>query len=219
MRLLGHLLIVSLMKTISLTLRDAEDTVVATISGDFAPEDIVLLRRFTIAMERVRGTALLKRGLPAITNMKWSGTSMEFSCEPYTDSELFELLHVLRHVILSQETASFEKIIVLLGRRFKSREFGDHIKALLNLFENGELSSYMQISVGGQPLFDSSLLRMWLNGAQYHTDEEKAAAWAKLEGSLETENARALVMNQLHSRVKALFLLEHVVNLVLSKHA
>ena len=99
-----------------------------------------------------------------------------------------------------------------------SREFGAHVKALRNLFENGELSSYMQISVGGQPLFDGSLLRMWLNGTQYHTDKEKAAAWSKLEGSLETENARALVMNQLHSRVKALFLLEHVVNLVLSKY-
>jgi hypothetical protein len=169
-------------------------------------------------MARVRGTALLKRGLPKITKMKWSCAGMEFSCEPYTDSELFELLHVLRHVILSKETTSFEKVLALLGRRFKSREFGDHVKALRKLFKNGELSSYMKISFGGQSLFASSLLRMWLNGTQYHTDEKKAAAWAKLEWSLEAENARALVMNQLHSRVNALFLLEHIVNLVLSKN-
>lgn len=207
------------MKTVSLTLRDSEDKPVASISGDFTVEDLALLKRFTSAMKRVRGTALLKRGLPAITNMRWSGAVMEFSCEPYSDTELFELLHVLRHVILSKEATSFEKVTALLGRRFGSREFGDHIKALHNLFENGELSSYMQVSVGGQPLFDGSLLRMWLNGTQYHTDEEKAAAWAGLEGSLQSENARALVMNQLHSRVKALFLLEHIVSLVLSAHA
>lgn len=178
----------------------------------------MLLKRFAAAMERVRGTALLKRGLPAITNMKWSGAGMEFSCEPYSDAELFELLHVLRHLILSQESASFEKVLALLGRRFSCREFGDHAKALRHLFENGELSSYMQVSVGGQPLFDGSLLRMWLNGTQYHTDEEKAAVWSKLEGSLESDNARALVMNQLHSRVNSLFLLDNLCNLILSKH-
>lgn len=205
------------MSTVSLTLRNSEDALVATISGEFTPEDVMLLKRFVAAMDRVRATALLKRGLPAITNMKWSGAGMEFSCEPYSDTELFELLHVLRHLILSQERASFEKVLALLGRRFSSREFGDHAKALRHLFENGELSSYMQISVDGQPLFDDSLLRMWLNGTQYHTDEEKAVAWSKLEGSLESDNARALVMNQLHSRVKALFLLDHVCNLVLSK--
>lgn len=206
------------MNTVSLTLRNSEDAIVATISGEFTPEDVMLLKRFAAAMERVRGTALLKRGLPAITNMKWSGAGMEFSCEPYSDAELFELLHVLRHLILSQESASFEKVLALLGRRFSCREFGDHAKALRHLFENGELSSYMQVSVGGQPLFDGSLLRMWLNGTQYHTDEEKAAVWSKLEGSLESDNARALVMNQLHSRVNSLFLLDNLCNLILSKH-
>ena len=205
------------MNTITLTLRDSDGNVAATIGGTISADDVALLRRFMGAVARIRATSLLQRGLPAITNLNWSGAGMEFSCEPYTDLELFELLHVLRHVILSEEAASFEKVAALLGRRFPSREFGDHIKALRHLFENGELSFYMQISVGGQPLFDGSLLRMWLNGTQYHTDEEKAVAWSKLEGSLESENARALVMNQLHSRVKALFLLEHVVDLILSK--
>lgn len=208
---------VRLMNNISLTLSDAEDKVAATVTGTFSEDDFVLIQKYVGAMARVRNTELLKQGLPAITNMKWSPVGMEFSCEPYSDAQLFELLHVVRHVMLSQEPASFKKICALLGRRFADRNFGDHIKALRHLFENGELSSYMQISVGEQPLFDGSLLRMWLNGTQYHTDEEKALAWSKLEGSLTTENARALVMNQLHSRVKALFLLEHVAQLVLSK--
>jgi hypothetical protein len=205
------------MTTISLTLRDADNSVAGTVTGTFSEDDLVLTQKYVDAMTRVRNTELLKQGLPAITNMKWSPEGMEFSCEPYSDAQLFELLHVVRHVMLGQEPASFEKICALLGRRFADRNFGDHIKALRHLFENGELSSYMQISVGGQPLFDGSLLRMWLNGTQYHTDEQKAVAWGKLEGSLKSENARALVMNQLHSRVKALFLLEHIAQLVLSK--
>ena len=200
---------IRLMNTAKLTLRDAEDNVVAKVTGNFSDDDFTLLQKYAAAMARVRGTELLRQGLPG----------MEFSCGPYTDAQLFELLHVLRHVILSQEPASFEKVTALLGRRFSDRAFGEHLKALRNLFENGELSSYMQVSVGGQPLFDGSLLRMWLNGTQYHTDAEKAEAWAKLEGTLNTENARALVMNQLHGRVKALFLLEQVAHLVLTKRA
>ncbi|OIO67880.1 MAG: hypothetical protein AUJ57_10595 [Zetaproteobacteria bacterium CG1_02_53_45] len=57
-----------------------------------------------------------------------------------------------------------------------------------------------------------------LNGTQYHTDTEKALAWKKFENILGSDNAKALVMNQLHSKVKALLLLEHLVSLVLKKH-
>jgi hypothetical protein len=207
--------LVKFMITTSLTLHDSEDNVIATVSGTFSPDDIELLQCFIGAMARVRGTVLLKRGLPSITHFKWSRDGLEFSCEPYSDPELFELLHVLRHVILSKEATSFEKVVALLSRCFKNRDVADHLKVLRKLFDNGELSSYGQISVDSQKLFDRSLLNIWLNGTQYHTDKEKAKAWAKLEGCLELENARALVMNQLHGRVEALFELEHIVNLIL----
>lgn len=76
---------------------------------------------------------------------------------------------------------------------------------------------YMQFSIGSQKLVDNSLLWNWLNGTQYHTDKEKADAWARLEASLTADNARALVISQLHSRVKALFMLLHDVELVIWK--
>ena len=79
------------------------------------------------------------------------------------------------------------------------------------------LMAYMQISVGNQPLFHESLLDTWLNGAQYHTDAEKATSWRALEVALSSENARAVVMSQLQGRVKALFNLEYIASLVLQK--
>jgi hypothetical protein len=205
------------MGSVSLKLNDGEGKLFAVVSGIFIPEDIASFELFIAAMARVRGTTLLTRGIPSITNFKWSAAGMEFTSDAYSNVELYELLHVLRHVILDKEKASFTNISKLLEKRFKSDEFTGHINALRNLFENGELSSYMQITIGDQHLFDSSLLRIWLNGTQYHSDEAKAAAWAELESRIRSDNARALVMNQLHGRVKALFMLEHVVHLIMSK--
>ncbi|WP_198780138.1 hypothetical protein [Shewanella putrefaciens] len=74
----------------------------------------------------------------------------------------------------------------------------------------------MQVSIGEQKIFNDSLLRMWLNGTQYHTEEDKAVAWKTLEDDLTTENARAVVINQLKDRVYALFQLGHIVKEILS---
>ena len=123
----------------------------------------------------------------------------------------------LRHVILSQEAMSFEKVAALLGKRFSCSEFRYYLKDIRQLYEKGELSFYMRFSVDDQPIFDESLLRLWLNGTQYHTDEEKAVAWVKIERFFKPENARAVIMNQLHGKVNALFILEHIAKLIISK--
>jgi len=208
------------MMIVTLTLSDSEDTLAATVSGEFNDQDFQILRNFASQMNRVKEATLLVRGFSGITNMKWeAGAGMTFTCAPYTNAELYELLHVLRPVTLEEERTSFQKIIALLGKRFKDKTFAQHCRALRHIFEEGELSQYMQIQVGGQKLFHNSILRLWLNGTQYHTDQEKAQAWAKLEVALTERNARALAIGQVHSRVKALLLLDHTVNLVLTKDA
>lgn len=184
----------------------------------FEPADLILLRSFVDLMSRIRTCTLLQRGMPAIGNIKWEGSSgLTLTSEPYSNAELYELLHVLRPVILQNEAASFHNVAALLGRRFSNKKISEHFKNLRTVFDHGELSMYMQITIGAQPLFDKSLLHLWLNGAQYHTDTEKAAAWQEIESSLASKNARALVINQLHGKVKALFNLEHDVNLLLKK--
>jgi hypothetical protein len=206
------------MKQIQLSINDETGQLVETISATFAPADFILLRSFVDLMSRVHTCTLLQRGMPAIGNIKWeSGSGVTLTSEPYSNAELHELLHVLRPVILQKEAASFHKVSALLGRRFSNKSFAAHVNRLRTVFEHGELSMYMQISIGEQPLFDKSLLNLWLNGEQYHTDAEKAADWQALEMSLTTENARALVINQLQSKVKALANLEYIVNLALKK--
>jgi len=148
---------------ITLTLRDKDNNPIETISTTFQPADLDLLNQFVSATLRVRESRLLTRGLPAITSINCSLESgMQITCAPYDNSELFELLHVLRPLILSREVASFDKSIAILGRRFSNKRLSRHLRAIRRVFEDGELKAYMQITVGDQPVFDDSLLKTWL---------------------------------------------------------
>jgi hypothetical protein len=208
------------MNSITFALHDKDNNLIETISRTFETADLDILSKFVAAMSRVRGSALIKRGIPAITNMNFTPEGgMQFTCAPYEDYELYELLHVLRPLILPGEDMSFGKVTALFCNRFASKQFNSKLQAWRSMFENGELKAYMQIKVGDQPLLDYTSLQLWLNGTQYHTDDEKASAWKKIETSLGADNARAIVMNQLHSKVKALFLLENLVGLVLEKYS
>ena len=205
------------MKTVRLKLRSEEDHVLHEIVGGFTDEDLALLEKYNAQVERLKESALYERGLPSITNMEWkAGTGMKFTCGEYSNAELYELLHVLRPLILDREPTSFVKVVALLGRRFKDKNYAAHQRTLRKMFEDGELSMYMQITVGTQPILDSSLLHIWLNGTQYHGDTDKAAAWDKLEASLSTQTARGVVITQLQSKVKALLFLAHEASLVLA---
>ncbi len=206
------------MKTVKLQLSDDTGSKF-DIEASFDAEDLALLASFRRFMRRIYDASLTKRGIPFVTNLNWeAGKGPTFTAPEFTNAELHELLHVLRPVILENEDASFQKVQALLGKKFKDKHFGEHLKALRHLFDHGELSRFMQISVGGQKLWDKSVLHTWLNGVQYHTDAEKAEAWQKLESTLTEDNARAVIISQIHSRVKALILLDHVVSLVLGEH-
>lgn len=204
------------MKTVCLKLTAEDGTQLTQIQGAFSDDVLKILQMYSGHMSRIREAGLIVRGMPFITRMEWqAGSMMKFTCPPFTNGELYELLHVLRPVILESEVASFKNVMALLGRTFKDRAFASHQKYIRRIFEDGELSMYMQFSLNDQKLLDDFLLRIWLNGTQYHTDQEKAEVWSKLEAGLTTETARAIVISQLHSRVKALFMLLHDVKLVI----
>lgn len=206
------------MNLVKLSLKYEDGTIDEVIIGDFSTSDIELLHRFVRLVDRTRESTLLRNGLPSITNISWTAENgMKFTCLPYANSELHELLHVLRPLILQKESTSFQSVAGLLGKKFSNAHFRNHIKFLRTIFEDGELKAYMQICLGDQPLFDDSTLKLWLNAEQYHVDDEKAEKWQEFEQSLNTENTRALVINQLQAKVKAIFGIEYIANLILEK--
>ena len=200
------------MSTVSLSLRlRGEELPPVEASGVFPPEAHDRLREFVRLVGRVRVSALLLRGMPGLSRVRFDTTSgLTLTSEDYTDAELFELLHVLRPVILEEEPFSFHRTSSMLGRYIDSQDVRDYLKLQTRVFRHGEMNLYMRLSVNNQPLFDESLLRLWLNGTQYHSDAEKAAAWGQLEASLSESGSRALVISQLRGKVLALFNVDYV---------
>ena len=203
------------MKNVTLSLNDEDGNLIEKISTSFADKDVALFNSYLIFLARVRGCTILKRGFSAASMTFNDKTGLEFTCPEYSDSEIYELLHLLRPLILDDEVSSFKKISGLIGKGFVSKNLRSYLKDIRRTFDDGEMSFMMQIQIGEQKLFHQSLLYKWLNGTQYHTDIDKAEDWQELEKSLTTEGARALVIGQLYSKIKALFELEYIVRLIL----
>lgn len=196
--------------------KDDDSGSMEVLTGSFSNEDIELLNLFVSNMERVLASRALQNGLPVISNIEWSKElGFLLTCESIDDSALHELLHVLRPLILQNERASFHQISALIVRRFADKGLNRTVKGLRHCFERGQLAAYMDVSVGGQSLFDDELFKIWLNGEQYHSDKNKARVWREFEMSLSSSNTRALVINQLNGRVAALCDLLNLINMAL----
>jgi hypothetical protein len=195
------------MKCLYLEVINEEGDVTDILKGKISDIELDLLNKYLRYLVRLKQCTLCQKGMPRITSITWSKNGAVVEADEYKNSELFELLHLLRPLILKKEPASFSSVRAILSKAFKDKSFAKYLKSLQYMYDHGQLAAYMQWSVEGQPLFDDSLLRIWLNGTQYHTEEQKEQAWKALEAALCEKTARAVVMNQLCDKVNALLTL------------
>lgn len=184
------------------------------LKGKLLDAQWVILESFIEYLDRLKEAAIYRRGIPGIERMVWENGEQKIIGDPYTNSELYELLHLLRPLILHNEPASFSSVRAILGRCFRDKALAAELKEIQYIFDHGQLAQFMQIQIGKQKLFDETLLRTWLNGTQYHTDIEKAASWRDFKRSLSDESTRVLLINQLRDKVNALMLIAQIVRAV-----
>ena len=205
------------MKKVTLAIKNHENILQETVEVIADDPTLELLQEFLFRVDRVDNTSLLERGMPSPSRIQWNrDRGWIVTCEKYTNAELHELLHVLRPLILKKEPYSFEKTSSVVSRLVNNEKINKWIKAARKIYDNGELSSYMQFSVNGQAIFHDSFLSLWLNSEQYHNDSEKKETWAKIESALKAENTRGLVMGQLQGKVKAIHRLAYLCNLIVA---
>lgn len=185
------------------------------LAGNVSDEQRTTFASFVRYLDRLKQAAIVLRGMPGIERIVLEDGERKFIGGSYTNAELFELLHLLRPLILHKEPASFATVRMLLGRCFSDKHLHAELKEIQSMFDHGQLAQFMQIQIGEQKLFDEALLRLWLNGTQYHTDLKKAAAWRDFERSLTDESVRVLLINQLRDKVGALLRVGQLVRAVL----
>lgn len=68
------------MKHVQLSLRNSDSELLETLDGQFEDCDFVLLHQYDTHVSRVRATELIKRGMPSITNMRWTQGDHIYLC-------------------------------------------------------------------------------------------------------------------------------------------
>jgi hypothetical protein len=90
------------------------------------------------------------------------------------DFELIgSFLHHLRPLYLSDESASFDKVAGLIGRRFSHKAMKRHLKAIRSVKDSSPYSGLGQFTIGDVPVWDNETLKKWLYAFEYHQDREK----------------------------------------------
>jgi hypothetical protein len=213
-------LALDVMRTVQLTLPSGhqERHYSLKFGIEVAANDLDTLRKYTEYMTRVRNASILQRGMGGLEGIHFSKErGLEIKSAEWSDAELYELLHVLRLVTLEKESACYKNVAKILHEVYPFENVRAFIDECTRAYDHGEGSIYMQITIGEQPAFDASLLRLWLNGTQYHSDEKKAERWAQLEAAISTKSARALVVSQLHSKTLALLNIDYLAQKTLNE--
>ena len=207
------------MKTVKLVAQDEEDeTVEQRIELSFEEAEIEKLRLFMRNFERFKNADLIQKGIPELKKMGWDtkqGQGLTFEFTDFDYKDVYELLHLARPFFLAEEPASFERTCGILGKRGKGTVLTGTLKFIRTLYEKGEYQSLFQVTLGGTPLFHESTLKAWLNGVEYHQDQDKREQIEKLEKALSQNAARGIFVSQLSGRIHSIFELAHIIGLII----
>lgn len=179
----------------------------APVNGTFgfSDSDVANLRKYDDLCERLSRAAIFATGFPFVKNISMDKSrGMTITVSEFKESEVSEFLHIARPLILDTEPASFKTTLSIYRRAFKGTEFDGQVKYLFNLYLKGDYSSYFQFSTAGLDVFSDKMTQIWLNGGEYHQDEDKIKLVKQVESMLSEQSARGLFIAQLSGRVKAI---------------
>ena len=199
------------MKTITLHLKFEDENEVHSVPLSFDAQELSLIGKYVANCDRLKGAAIFTVGFPVLKNFTWTAAEgSKFTISPFDYGHVCELLHLARPFFLAKEDASFEKILAVFFGKSDGTALAKHLNCLRDWYERGDYQPYFQISINKTLLFNDATSKIWLNGAEYHQDKNKAAVVAALEASLTTDVARGVFVAQLSGRIRAIFELGHL---------
>ncbi|MBS1154896.1 MAG: hypothetical protein H6R07_820 [Proteobacteria bacterium] len=210
-------MLTTIMKTVRLRLSSEDESEIHTVEISFEEREVALLGKYVANCDRLQRAAIFAAGFPVVKNFTWTQTEgSKFNISPIDYGQVCELLHLARPFFLSKEDASFEKILEVFKGKSEGTALVRHLGYLRDSYDRGDYQPYFQISINETPLFDDATIKIWLNGAEYHQDKNKATVVAALEAALTTDVARGIFVSQLSGRIRATFMLGHLARLVAS---
>lgn len=208
------------MRTVKVLFESIDKTVREEISLSFSEQDDQLLRLFQANFERFNNARLITKGIPRMSRMAFTAEGgWQFEVSEFDYGDLCEFLHVARPIFLADAPASFQNTCSVFGKQSRGNPLAKHLKHIRMVYSRGQYQPYFQVKVDGIPLFHESTVMDWLNGVEYHQDEERRQKVKQLEAALGEGTARSLFVAQLSGRIAATTWLADMVNTVMPAEA
>jgi hypothetical protein len=112
------------------------------VSGEIPDQEWVRLLRFIKYCDDLATTEFVKAGMQRYGEVAWNPERGFFNPHPLPSaSHIREFLHVLRHIILSDEPSSFEKVAGILSRYLSDPQFRCVMKRIIHFFSGDTTQS------------------------------------------------------------------------------
>src|SRR5581483_11733329 len=180
-------------------------------SGTFSTADWDLLLRFLDYAEEVLAWA--SAGSTRVNyGQRWTPESgLEHRWEVPTADRVGSLLHRLRPFVLNDEETNFLRTCNVLCRNVTLPNFRTAIDMLRRRFLDKDFRSQVVMSANGTILNSEDVLRLWLNGFEYHRDRAKQDELKALACIVPLEAQRAIFLSMMLDKAKAVIDLARIV--------
>lgn len=187
------------------------------VDGDFTDPETAILEQYLEQYEAITASPVLSAGLTCNMNLQWTADSATVECDLPDEDTLGILLHRLRPFILSQEPASYEKVIAIVGRRVPHPAITDLLRRQRRVYDGREFQETMRISVNDTVINSDRTLKDWLNSHEYHRDADKREAVSSLLHAFPGNLTKGILVNMLIDRMRACINLAKLVAVLLGK--
>lgn len=173
------------------------------VSVEIPADEWQLLLDFASYADQLETTEFLRVGITDHCEVIVDG-SIRVTKDLPPASQLRELLHTLRPLILQNEPTSYVRVVGILGRRIDHHLWRGFIKGYARSFRADASQEFFTVRIGNLVLNSEEALDLWLNGYEYHRDREKRNRLSASIGSEVTETSRALFVDLLGAKVEAI---------------
>ena len=162
------------------------------------------LLRFCKNATRLKAIRLFQTDFKYEVTLGWKqGVGATTRTKLPEDDDLSVLLHRLRPFVLQSEESYLPAVCNLLKRRIVLPSFRSTLDRYRDLFLGREFYSQIHILSNGTAINSEEVLMTWLNGFEYHQDQDKRAAIQELSQIFPLETTRGHFVGMIFDKVQA----------------
>jgi hypothetical protein len=142
--------------------------------------------------------------------LSWSG-------ELPPDDDLAAYLHRLRPFLLQNEATSFDRVCAIIGRALPHEPMRALLRRQRREFDGRNFQSQFQLLSNDVVVNSERVLKLWLNGFEYHRDREQRDEIARLHQLLPMDATRPVFVSMIIDKVRAVAEIATVVRILLRR--